>query len=86
MTEAPAFLSSDDAAEPIDVAPRQRRCWLVEEQELRFLENGASDLKLLPDGQIEVANLCARIDEAETQFLEMCDRDLLGAPFADEAE
>ena len=48
-----AFSACDDLAQPVDVAPRQGRGRLVEQQDARLAEHGARDLDLLPDGEIE---------------------------------
>ena len=54
----PAMISP----EPIDVAAGERRGRLVEQQDARLAEDRARDLDLLPDGEIELADLVVEVD------------------------
>ena len=61
----------DDLAEPIDVAPRQCRGRLVEQQNARPTENGAGDFDLLLHGEFEFADFIVEMDVAHAECLEM---------------
>ena len=52
----------DNLAEPVDIAARERRGRLVEKQDARLPVDGAGDLDLLLDGEIELADLVAEVE------------------------
>ena len=60
----------DDLAEPVDVAAGERRGRLVEQQDARLAVDGARDLDLLLQGEIELADLVVEID-GEAERVEM---------------
>ena len=55
------------AAQPFDVAARQRRGRLVEQQDARLARDGAGDLDLLPDRQCAIADIDPRVQVAKFQ-------------------
>ena len=69
--DALGALIGDDMAEPIDVATRQRRSRLVEQQNARLAEDRAGDLDLLLDRQIELADFVVEANLAHAERLEM---------------
>ena len=69
---APRLLGLDDLAQPIDVAPRQGGCRLVEQKDSRLAKQRSGDFDLLPDGEIERAHLVAEPDIVHSQPGEMC--------------
>ena len=62
-----AALSLDDVAQPIDVAARQGRGRLVEQQDARLAEDGTGDLDLLLDREIEVFHIVVERDVGHSQ-------------------
>ena len=62
--------AGDDLAEPVDVAAGERRGRLVEQEDARLAVDGAGDLDLLLDGEVEFADLVAEID-VEAERVEM---------------
>ena len=68
----------DQPAEPIDVPAREGGGRLVEQQDAGLAEDGARDLDLLAQGQIEAADLAEGLDPGDAQILQQ-GRDLLGA-------
>ena len=83
-----AFSARDDLAQPVDVAARQGRGRLVEQEDARLAEEGAGDLDLLPDGEVERRATSSReVDIVKPSAVEMRARPALsaGAP-PDEAD
>ena len=73
MVTPSALQPGDDLAEPVDVAAGERRGRLVEQQDARLAVDGAGDLDLLLQGEVEVADLVVEID-VEAQFVEVAQR------------
>ena len=67
--DAVALALRDEAAEPVDVAARQGRSRLVEEQDARPAEQRPRDLDLLALVQVEVAQLVVEVDRSEADPL-----------------
>src|SRR5690242_8512395 len=69
--DALSLAPGDDRAEPVDIAARQCRGRLVEQQDAGAAEQRARDLDLLSLVEIEVADLRARVDGAEAESIKM---------------
>ena len=76
----------DALAEPVDVAAREARRRLVEQQDARAAEKRARDLDLLPRRELEIADLGARVDLRKPDRGEMLGHDPLAVAAAELAE
>ena len=51
----------DHSAEPVDIAPGECRCRLIQKQQARIAEDSPGNLDLLPHSEIEIANIGSEI-------------------------
>ena len=75
-----------DGTQPVDVTTREARGGLVEQQDARLAKDGAGDLDLLLDREVERADLVEEVDIVEVEGREMLAHPGLGVAPAHEAQ
>src|SRR5207248_1176454 len=84
--DAVRALARNDIAQPVDIAPRETRGRLIEQQNAWFAIESACDFDLLLDRKIEVSRFIVEIDVGEADAGEVLGDACSGASALDKAQ